>query len=502
MPMRKIGGVSPPHHKNTEFSKVQILPTPAEVTIPMKMHSGKPAVPVVAAGDEVKVGQLIGELGGPVSSPVHASVSGRIKSVNDRDPVTGQKAVSITIASDGRQTMFEGLKAPRVTNLQEFYDAVRDSGAVGLGGAGYPAAPKLAIKNLDQLDYILINGAECEPYVTADTRTMVADAKNVCGGVKLLLDYMKPRKGIIICIEDNKPEAIKIMQETFASEEKVEIRTLPALYPQGERKVLVYNVTQRIVPEGARLADVGVIVTNVTTIAVYARYIESGLPLVNKIITVDGPSVKTPKNVLAPIGTPLRELFEFCGGFKSGEASADDTSAGGEPKKIIVGGPMMGVAQPSLDVTVVKTTNSVLAFPEKDVITPKETACIKCGRCLGVCPMSLMPPNIETAFRFKQLDKLEHYKVNMCVECGSCAYVCPAKRPLVQTMQLSNEMLWRRKQEQKAAAAAKAADTTKTADATKAVGADKTADATKAAAAKAADTAKTAGVSGKGGEAK
>jgi len=479
--MRKIGGVSPPHNKNTGFSKVQILPTPAEVTIPMKMHSGKPALPVVAAGDEVKVGQLIGEVGGPVSSPVHASVSGRVKSINDRDAVTGQKSVSITIASDGRQTLFEGLKAPTVTNLREFYDAVRDSGAVGLGGAGYPAAPKLAIKNLDQLDYILINGAECEPYVTADTRTMVADAKSVCGGVNLLLDYMKPRKGIIICIEDNKPEAIKIMRETFAGEPKVGIRVLPALYPQGERKVLVYNVIQRIVPEGARLADVGVIVTNVTTIAVYARYIESGLPLVNKVITVDGPSVKTPKNVLAPIGTPLRELFDFCGGFtddvKDGEKSADAPTAGGgsagaptdgggsagapttdrTPKKIIVGGPMMGVAQPSLDVPVVKTTNSVLAFPEKDVILPKVTACIKCGRCLGVCPMRLMPPNIENAFKLKNLDSLTHYKVNMCVECGSCAYVCPAKRPLVQTMQLSKDLLWLRKQEQRAADAAKAA---------------------------------------------
>jgi len=508
--MRKIGGVSPPHNKNTGFSKVQILPTPAEVTIPMKMHSGKPAVPVVAAGDEVKVGQLIGEVGGPVSSPVHASVSGRVKSINDRDAVTGQNSVSITIASDGRQTLFEGLKAPTVTNLREFYDAVRDSGAVGLGGAGYPTAPKLAIKNPDQLDYILINGAECEPYVTADTRTMVADAKNVCGGVKLLLDYMKPRKGIVICIEDNKPEAIKIMRETFAGEPKVGIRVLPALYPQGERKVLVYNVIQRIVPEGARLADVGVIVTNVTTIAVIARYIESGLPLVNKVITVDGPSVKTPKNVLAPIGTPLRELFDFCGGFTDedegvapvdalpvGGGVADALPAGGgtadappadrTPKKIIVGGPMMGVAQPGLDVPVVKTTNSVLAFPEKDVIPPKVTACIKCGRCLGVCPMSLMPPNIENAFTLKKTDSLAHYKVNMCVECGSCAYVCPAKRPLVQTMQLSKDLLWMRKQEQRAVNAAKAVKAE-----------SKAADSAKVAETKAAEAGNK---SGKGGEA-
>jgi electron transport complex protein RnfC len=257
---------------------------------------------------------------------------------------------------------------------------------------------------------------------------------------------MKPREKIIICIEDNKAEAIRIMQETFAGEENVEVSVLPTLYPQGERKVLVYNITGRIVPEGARLADVGCIVTNCTTIAVFARFIGCGLPLVNKVITVDGPSVKTPKNVLAPIGTPLREIFEFCGGF-----------VGGEPKKILVGGPMMGIAQPSLDMPVVKTTNSVLAFPENVVAQPKETACIKCGRCLVRCPMSLMPPNIETAFLLKKLEALEHYKVNMCVECGCCAYVCPAKRPLVQVMQLSKELLWEKKQELRAAQAAKEA---------------------------------------------
>jgi len=449
--MRKIKGISPPHNKNTEFSRVEVLPVPPEVRIPMKMHSGKPAIPVVKAGDTVKIGQLIGEAGGVVSSPVHASVSGTVKSINDRDPVTGQKDVSITITSDGLQEMYEGLAAPAVTNRQEFYDAVMDSGTVGLGGAGYPASPKLSRVDVDKLEYILINGAECEPYVTADTRTMVADAKNVHFGVKLLLEYMKPKEKIIICIEDNKPEAIQVMRETFAGEKDVQISVLPTSYPQGERKVLVYNILGRIVPEGGRLTDVGAIVSNVTTIAILARYIDCGIPLVNKVITVDGPSVKNPKNVLAPIGTPLIDLFEFCGGF-------DDAG----PKKILVGGPMMGVAQPSADVPVVKTTNCVLAFPEKAAVAPKETACIKCGRCITVCPMSLMPPNIETAYTAYtantqgSLETLMHYKVNMCVECGSCAYVCPAKRKLVQVMQLSKDRLWQREralrleQEQKA----------------------------------------------------
>jgi len=429
MLMSKYKGIFPPHNKNTNCSVVRRLPAPAEVFIPMKMHSGKAAVPVVKVGDSVTMGQLIGEMGGAVSSPIHSSVSGTVSKIYDRDLITGQKANTIIIASDGLQTLCPDIKKPSVRNLQEFYDAVRDSGAVGLGGAGYPAAPKLNIKNLDELDYILINGAECEPYVTADTNTMVADALHVYAGVKLLEEFMRPKK-ICICIEDNKVEAIRVMRETFEHDEDVEVCVLPTMYPQGERKVLVHNITGRIVPAGARLADVGVIVTNVTTIAVFARYIRTGLPLIKKVVTVDGPAIKNPSNVLAPIGTPIRELFDFCGGFTE------------SPRKIIVGGPMMGFSQPSLDVPVVKTTNCLLAYPESATYHPDATECIKCGRCLSVCPMRLMPPNIEAAYLQCNIEALKHYNAGMCVECGSCAYVCPAKRPLVQTIQLSKERLW------------------------------------------------------------
>ena len=447
MVIKKIGGVSPPHNKNTQFCEVKPLPTPKVVHIPMKMHSGKPAVPVVKAGDTVKVGQMIGEANGLVSAHVHSSVSGTVKSINDRDFVTGQKAVSITIETDGQQTIYDDLKPLAVKTQEEFFDAVRASGAVGLGGAGFPTHPKLAIKNLDQIEYVIINGAECEPYITSDTRTMVENFAEVYKGIKLLLEHIKPSKGVLLCIEANKPEAIQIMRETFADEEKVEIKVLPSLYPQGERKVIVYNLLGRVIMEGARLASVGVIILNVTTITAFAKYIETGIPLINRIVTVDGPSVKTPMNVLAPIGTPIRELFEFCGDFVDGE-----------PKKVVVGGMMMGFAQPNMDVPVVKTTNCILAFPEHAVIKDIEgerkyrTACIKCGRCLTKCPMKLMPPNIENAYTLKKLDRLDHYKVNLCVECGSCAYVCPSKRPLVQVMQLSKEMLWLKQQELKAKA--------------------------------------------------
>jgi len=441
--MGKIRGVHPPHHKNTALSAVEQLPVPAEVHIPMLMHAGRPAKPVVNVGDEVKVGQLIGEASAAVSAHVHASVSGKVKSINDRDPLTGQKAVSITITSDGNQTMYEGLKPPTVTTREEFIEAVKESGDVGLGGAAFPAAPKLTFNS--KLDYILINGAECEPYITADTRTMIEDAEYVAEGMRLLMRFYEPKK-VIICIEGNKPEAIEKMREVLAGDEGMEVHVLPSSYPQGERKVLVYNVVDRVIMEGTRLHETGCIVSNCTTVAVFAKYIAHGTPLINKVVTVDGSAVKTPKNVLAPIGTPIRELFEFCGGF-----------VGGEPKKVIMGGPMMGAAVPSLDLPVVKMTNAVLAFQEKDMKEPVQTACIKCGRCVSKCPMNLMPPSVERAFNLSRADLLDRYKVNLCIECGCCAFICPAKRPLVQVMRMSNNMLSDYKDAKKAEAAEKAA---------------------------------------------
>lgn len=394
----------------------------------MSMHSGSPAKPVVKVGDNVKVGQLIGEMGGAVSSPVHASVSGKIKSIDEYDNITGRKAVSVIIASDGEREIYENITPPNVTNLAEFLDAVQNSGVVGLGGAGYPTAPKLTLKDSVKLDYILINGAECEPYITSDTRTMVDNTEYVWEGAQLMKEYLKPGK-VVICIENNKPEAIKKMQTLSAGVPGIEVRVLPSLYPQGERKVLVYNVTGQIVPEGGRLTDVGCIVINCTTVAVFAQYVKTGMPLISRCVTVDGSAVKNPKNVIVPIGTRIGELFDFCGGLK------DDV------KKIILGGPMMGRAVPSLDIPVVKVTNAILALSAKDAEPPKESACIKCGRCISKCPMNLMPPYIENAYELKNHELLKKYKVSLCAECGCCAYLCPAKRPLVQVMTLSKNMI-------------------------------------------------------------
>jgi len=405
-----------------------LLPTPPTVVIPVLMHTGTPAKPVVAEGDIIKVGQLIAEAQGTGSSPVHSSVSGAVKSVGEIVGIKGVKTTAVTITSDGMQTCSDALDKPAVSNTEEFLNAVRDSGVVGLGGAGYPTAIKLTLKSSVTLDYIIVNGSECEPYITSDTRTMVEDAEYMLEGILMLKEYI-PTRNIVIAIEENKPEAIGKMREGCAGIPGVEVRVLPSLYPQGERKVLVYNITGRVVPEGARLPDVGCVVINCSTVANIAKYIKTGMPLVSRRVTVDGSAVSEPKNVIAPIGAPVSALLDYCGGLVH------------EPKKILMGGPMMGIAIPDVDFPVVKTTNAVLALNKKDAAVPAETACIRCGRCVRGCPTRLMPVEIETAYRHGKPERLEMYKVNLCLECGCCSYVCPAKRYLTQTMILSKQML-------------------------------------------------------------
>ncbi len=426
--MRKLSGVHAPHYKNTADRAAEKIPVPEEIVLPMSMHIGAPSKPVVKPGDEVKVGQLVAEGSGFVSSPVYASVSGKVKSVEPFEGANGAMTTAVVIASDGLQTPFEELTPPIVTNMDEFLGAVRDSGAVGLGGAGFPTAVKLKVNDPSKIDYIIINGAECEPYITSDTRTMLDDADLVYEGALLLKKHLGV-KNIVLAIEDNKPEPIEKMRDLSTKDGVVEVKTLPALYPQGGEKVLIYNITGRAVPEGKLPLDVGVIVLNCTTVAVIARYIKTGLPLVSKCVTVDGSAVKEPKNVIAPIGTPIRALFDYCGGFRE------------EPKKILYGGPMMGIAVYDTSLPVLKSTNAVLAFNEKDAKLPEESACIRCGHCVSRCPMKLMPFAIETAYKLQKPELLEKYKVNLCMECGCCAYTCPAKRRLVQVMKLSKSML-------------------------------------------------------------
>ena len=428
------------------------MPPPAVVTIPMSMNIGAPAKPVVKVGDEVKVGQLIAEPGGFVSSPVYAGVSGKVKKIDDILLFHGGTCQAIVIESDGEQTPFEGLTPPEVTDFSSFIEAVKQSGVVGLGGAGFPTAVKL---NVDpaKVDYICINGAECEPYITADTRTMLDDSDLLVDGIKLLQTYLQPGK-IYIGIEDNKPECIKKLKELTRDLKDVEVAALPALYPQGGEKVMIHNLTGRIVPEGKLPIDVGAIVINTSTLVALTRYIRTGMPLVEKYVTVDGSAVKNPQNVIVPIGTAIRDVIAFTGGYKT------------EPKKIVLGGPMMGVSVPDDSEVVVKNTGAILCFDEREAVLPEPGPCIRCGRCIDACPLNLMPTEIEHAYTAGDAARLGKLKVNLCMECGCCAFACPAHRRLVECNKLSKTMLNKYNAQQKAEAERKDAEA-QLADATK-----------------------------------
>ncbi|MCR5482045.1 MAG: electron transport complex subunit RsxC [Clostridia bacterium] len=440
--VKRMNGVHVPHYKNTADCAPNRMPVPAQLVIPMAMHIGAKANPVVKPGDTVKVGQLIAEAGGFVSAPIYSGVSGTVKKIEDVLVASGQKVPAVIIESDGQQEVYEGVKPPEVTDLESFINAVRDSGSVGLGGAGFPTSVKLKC-DLDKIDAVIVNGAECEPFITSDTRTMLDRADEVYDALKLIEKYMLVKK-IIIGIEDNKPECIENFRNLCKDDPAVTVQALPSSYPQGGEKVLIFNTIGRIVPEGKLPLDAGAIVLNCTTLATIGRYVKTGMPLVEKCVTVDGSAVANPQNVIAPIGTPLKDIFEFTGGFKE------------DPYKVLYGGPMMGLAVPSLDSPLLKNTNAVLAFNQKDATPPEPTPCIKCGRCIAACPLQLMPAEIQIALNKGDVEDLKALKVNLCMECGCCTFVCPAKRPLGQNHKLGKAMVMKAKQEADAKAKAEA----------------------------------------------
>ena len=421
MALFKLHGVHVPHHKNTANKKAVNIDTPKEVLIPMNMHIGAPASPIVKVGEKVYVGQKIAEATGYISACIHSSVSGTVKKIDEMLTSNGNSVPAILIESDGLMEKHPDLKPIELTDKDSFVNAVKESGMVGLGGAGFPTYVKFNVKDLSQVEEIVINCAECEPYITADTRTMIDGIQFVKEGVVLLKKYLGAKK-IIFGIEDNKPEAIKSLKRL--EDDVVEVQVLPAIYPQGGEKVLIFNTTKKVVPEGKLPLDVGVIIINVTTLAKIAEYIKTGMPLVSKTVTVDGSPVKNPMNVIVPIGTRIKDVFEFCGGFKE------------QPVKVIYGGPMMGQAIPSLDLPIIKSTNAIVAFNKKEARIPAGTECIKCGRCMNHCPLNLNPVGYAKAVQLDDPEELIRLKVNLCMECGVCSFVCPAKRPLVQNNRL------------------------------------------------------------------
>jgi len=426
--LMKLHGIKVPHKKNTANCVPVRLSVPETVRIPMSMHIGKPAKVAVKRGDTVKVGQLIGEADGFISAPVHSSVSGTVAKIEEMTLSNGAKGQCVVIDTDGEQAVFEGVKPPEVHDLDSFTEAVRQSGAVGLGGAGFPTFVKLSIKDLSKLDAVVINAAECEPYITSDTRTMLDKSDDIMRGIEAVKKYLQPNR-FIIGIEKNKPEAIKKMQELASQSEGVEVKVLPSSYPQGGEKVLVFNTVGKIIPKGGLPLDVGVIVINVTTLAFIGNYLKTGMPLVNKCVTVDGSAVKEPKNVIAPIGMSIADVLEQSGGTKS------------EVAKALYGGPMMGLAVPSLDSPILKNTNAITAMDIKEATPPKTTPCIRCGACLNHCPLRLDPREIARAYKLGSVEDLQTLHVDLCMECGCCSYICPAHRPLVQTNKLAKALL-------------------------------------------------------------
>lgn len=428
-----LGNTRIPHCKNTADMAPITMTPPTEVLLPMAQHIGAPATPIVKVGDEVKVGQLIAEATGYVSSPIYSSVSGRVSKIETYLRPDGKTVPAIRIESDGLMTVADGITPPEVNDLDSLIAAVRASGLVGLGGAGFPTSVKLdAIKN-GEIDVIIINGAECEPYITCDTRTMLDESESVYDGVALLEKYVPSVKSFVFGIEENKPQCIEEMARIFQDNEKVSVQPLPSLYPQGAEKVLIKNATGRTVPQGKLPADVGVLVINVTSLSILAKYVTTGMPLVARCVTVDGSAVKEPKNVLAPVGTPIGQLIEFAGGLKE------------EPGKVLFGGPMMGTPACSLDEPITKTTGAITVLTVKDSIQGEATACIHCGRCVSACPHGLNPTAFTKALgldsKEDKMARLEEYCVDLCMECGACSYICPANRPLVQNIRLAKAAL-------------------------------------------------------------
>lgn len=427
--MAHLHGIHVSHRKNTQKKPVVRLDAPATVSIPMSMHIGRPAIPTVKVGDLVKVGTKIGAADGNISSDIYSSVSGKVVKLTEHLLFNGTATTAVVIESDGEYAVDESISAPVVTNAEELIAAIKDSGVVGLGGAGFPTHVKFSA-DPSKIEYLLINCAECEPHVTSDTVTMMTRSDDMLCALEALNRYLGINN-VIIGIESNKKDAIAEMKKLAGSVKDftVNVKILPSVYPQGGEKVLIYHTTGRKVPVGKLPVDVGCVVINCTTLAAIGSYLRTGMPLVEKCVTVDGGAVKNPQNVIAPIGTPISVLFEQCGGFTE------------EPSKLIYGGPMMGITVPDVSAPVLKNTNAVLALTAKETKLPKTTACIRCGACVNSCPFGLAPNAISRSYDNRLIDNLIELSVDACMECGCCSFVCPANRPLVQKNKLAKQLL-------------------------------------------------------------
>ena len=425
-----FGGVHPHDMKAATNEKaIEQLAPPAQVVIPMSMHFGAPCTPLVKVGDHVKVGQKIGEFRG-LGAPIHASVSGTVKAVEPRPYSMGGNMMSVVIDNDFQDTLSEEVQAPAdpdALSVQEMVEIVKNAGIVGMGGATFPTHVKIS-GGIGQVDTVIINGAECEPYITGDHRTMLERPEQVVKGATLLAKCFGVEH-VYIGIEANKQNAADVLNKTIAElNAPVVVEVLHTRYPQGAEKQLCQAVSGRQVPSGKLPADAGCCIFNLNTTCAIYRAVYTGMPVVNKIVTVSGSGVIEPKNIECPIGTPISKLFDACGGLR------EDTY------KLIMGGPMMGLAQYNVDVTVGKGTGAMLAFAGKEEQYEEHPQCIRCGKCVGVCPMRLEPVFMYKYLMKGDVDTWQNTLHGMdCIECGACTYICPARLPLIHAFRMGKQ---------------------------------------------------------------
>lgn len=430
-------GIHPNTHKTpTEGKAIENGKVPQKVVIPVSQHIGAPSKPIVKKGDEVKKGQLIAEACGPVSSNIHATISGKVTSVADQPHPSMGKCLAITIESDGMDEWAEGVLTKRdwqQLNTEEIINIIKDAGIVGLGGATFPTQVKLCPPKEYPIDTLVINGAECEPFLTSDHRMMLEYAERLATGI-LILKKVLGVNNVILGIEDNKLNAVEATKKALA-DTNVKVVAVPTRYPHGAEKTLIKLLTGREVPSGKLPMAVGIVVQNVATSIAICDAVTEGTPLLERVVTVSGSAIKEPKNLNLRIGTSFQEAIEACGGYSV------------SPEKIIAGGPMMGVTQYTTEVPIVKGVNGILAFSKEDINDGPQTACIRCGNCLTACPMGLNPSMLSILGE-RSLDEeaLNDYHLMDCIECGCCAYVCPAKRKIVHLIRYSKKLSAKKKE--------------------------------------------------------
>lgn len=425
------GGVHPYDGKDLSKDKpiVPYLPK-GDLIYPLSQHIGAPAAPVVAKGDRVLAGQKIAEASGFVSSPVYASVSGTVKAIEPHFVSTGAKVNSIVIENDGLYEEAEGLPIKPFDEMtrEDIIGVIKESGVVGMGGAGFPTHVKLSPKEPEKIDYVLVNCAECEPYLTSDYRIMMERPEKVVGGLKVVLELFDNAKGCI-CIEDNKPDAITVMRKQCENESRIEVKVLKTKYPQGAERMLIHAVTGRDLNSTMLPADLGCVVDNCDTITSIYDAVILGKPLISRVVTISGEAIASPSNFECRMGTNVAELIEAAGGFKGAE------------KKVISGGPMMGFAMFDIEVPTTKTTSAITCLLKDAVSEEQTTACINCGRCVAACDEGLVPARLSQFAEKFNLEAFQKWHGMECVECGCCSYVCPAKRPLAQVIKNVRRMV-------------------------------------------------------------